>query len=311
MRRLVIVMAAAACTAIAPVPATAASPETVAPAAWEPDSGAARAYAARRTGTVAFSVRTGDRSWEHRAHERLDTASVIKAMLLVAYLDRPGVRRRALKASDRALLEPMIRYSDNDTASRVRDLVGDERIERLARRTRIRDFRLAAAWGLSQTSATDQARWFLQLPQRVPGRHRAYAMDLLRTIIPEQRWGIAQVRPRGWTLHFKGGWGAGAGAVSHQVALLRRGRERVALAIMTDGSPTPEYGRETLRGVALRLLRGLADAPRQDAHSLKRVEPKRSPIAPDGRGRWPAFGLQNLDLRSIVERRLDAETRDA
>ena len=65
------------------------------------------------------------------------------------------------------------------------------------------------------------------------------------------------MQPRGWALYFKGGWGAGTGAVDHQVALLRRGHRRLSLAILTVGSPSHAYGTETLEGVARRLLRGL------------------------------------------------------
>jgi hypothetical protein len=55
----------------------------------------------------------------------------------------------------------------------------------------------------------------------------------------------------------KGGWGSGTGLVEHQVALLRRGEERVAVAILTTGSPSHDYGKQTLRGVAERLLQNL------------------------------------------------------
>lgn len=221
---------------------------------------AARHYAKGREGEVSFAVRTRDREWGHRRRTAVNSASVFKAMLLVAYLDHPDVRGRALGDADRALLEPMIRYSDNDTATRVRDFLGPARIERLARRAGMGDFRLAVPWGLSQITASDQSRYFLDLPELTVRRHRDYALKLLAGVVPEQRWGIAAVRPRGWKLHFKGGWGAGTGAVSHQVALLERDGQRVSVAITTNGSPSHAYSQETLRGVARRLLRGLESA---------------------------------------------------
>jgi hypothetical protein len=46
-------------------------------------------------------------------------------------------------------------------------------------------------------------------------------------------------------------------SVDHQVALLRRGRHRVALALFTQFDPDHAYGKQTLRGLASRLLRGL------------------------------------------------------
>jgi hypothetical protein len=97
----------------------------------------------------------------------------------------------------------------------------------------------------------------LRVDRLTPGQHRAYALRLLRTIVRRQRWGIAKVAPRGWRLYFKGGWGSGTGRVDHQVALLMRGRHRVAVAITTTDNGSHAAGKATLRGVARRLLRGL------------------------------------------------------
>ena len=192
------------------------------------------------------------------------SASVVKAMLLVAYLRQPGVRGRALRPADRALLGPMIRRSDNAAASRVCNVVGTGGLARLARRAHMRHFHATRPWGLSTIDVADQTRFFLHIERHLPRRHRRYALRLLRSIVPSQRWGIARVRPRGWALYFKGGWGSGSGWADHQVALLRRGRRRLAVAILITSSPSHEYGNETLRGVAARLLRGLGSrsAPR-------------------------------------------------
>jgi hypothetical protein len=179
-------------------------------------------------------------------------------MLLVAYLDLPSVRTRPLGPGDRALLAPMIRRSDNAAAGRVLGLVGPGSLRALAHRAGMRRFTpVTGIWGLSSIDAADQARYFLRIDSFVATRHRAYAMDLLNTITPAQRWGIARVRPPGWRLYFKGGWGSGTGWVDHQVALLTRGDERVSVAIFTYLDGSHPYGKETLRGIAERLLKGL------------------------------------------------------
>jgi hypothetical protein len=152
----------------------------------------------------------------------------------------------------------MIRWSDNVAATRVRDIVGNDGLLRLAHRVGMRAFAPAAIWGLSRIDAADQTLFFLHIERYVPRRHRAAALRLLSSIVPSQRWGIAQVRPAGWALYFKGGWGSGTGAVDHQVALLRRGKRRLSVAILTTSSPSHDYGKQTLRGVAARLLTGLA-----------------------------------------------------
>jgi hypothetical protein len=224
---------------------------------WRPDVRAAARYAEARLGQVSFGVRTERRLYGVGVRRTVPAASVLKAMLLVAYLRRPPVPQRRLRRADRALLEPMVQRSDNVTATRVRNIVGNDGLVALARRVGMRAFRPAAIWGLSSIDAADQTRLFLRIERFVPPRHRQLTLRLLGSIVPWQRWGIAQVRPPSWALYFKGGWGSGSGAVDHQVALLRRGRRRLSVAILTTGSPSHGYGKETLRGVAGRLLRGL------------------------------------------------------
>jgi beta-lactamase class A len=64
------------------------------PADWAPDVRAAREFAATRTGVVSFHVRTEAEHWGLDADRAVPSASVIKAMLMVAYLNRPSVRHR-------------------------------------------------------------------------------------------------------------------------------------------------------------------------------------------------------------------------
>jgi hypothetical protein len=225
---------------------------------WRPDVGAARAFAIGRAGDVSFAVRARRRLWGYRPAYGAQGVSVVKAMLMVAYLNHHRVRRRRLRASDRRLLAPMVRWSNNSTAYTVWSFVGHGGgLNRVARRARMRRFRPGAPWWASNIDAADQTRLFLRIDRLIPRRHRRYGMKLLNRIVPSQRWGIARVRPRGWTLYFKGGWGSGSGALDHQVALLRRGKRRVAVAILTRGNPSHAYAKDTLRGVARRLLRGL------------------------------------------------------
>lgn len=226
--------------------------------AWEPDIAAAARYAAQRQGEVRFAVI--DESGRMRGHSvssAVPMASVFKVMLMVTYLRREAVRDRDLAGADRDLLAPMIRWSDNAAATRIRDIVGAEAIRRLARDARMRDFQLHSTWGLSRTSARDQAPFLLELERYIPDRHEDYARRLLSTIVRGQRWGIPKAAPKGWKVYFKGGWGSGTGAVTHQVAFLESGERRIALAILTTNSPSHSYGTDTVRGVAARLLRGL------------------------------------------------------
>ena len=240
---------------------TVASTASAAGRQWQPSLGAAASYASHRHGAIAFAVRTPTRHWGWHATRVFPSASVLKAMLLVAYLDLPSVRARPLGSQDRALLAPMIRRSDDAAAGRVLGIVGPGRLRTLAHRAGMRRFTpVTGIWGLSRIDAADQARFLLRIDSLLAPRHRVYAMRLLNTVTPTQRWGIGRVRPTGWRLYFKGGWGSGTGWVDHQVALLTRGDERVSVAILTFENGSHAYGKETLRGIAARLLRGLGTA---------------------------------------------------
>jgi Beta-lactamase enzyme family len=239
------------------VPGAAASPKA-APPPWQPGVQAAIAYAHTRSGEVSFAVRSPHRLWGWRVERTVPSASVLKAMLLVAYLDDPRVRGRPLRAADHALIDPMIQRSDNTAANRVLEFVGPAGVYGVAARAGMRKFKLdPTIWGLSQVDAIDQARFFLHIDAHVVARHRAAAMHLLATVIPSQRWGIGKLRLPGWQLYFKGGWGSGSGAVEHQVALLRHGNVRLSVAVLITNSPSHEYAKRTLQGEFEQLLRGV------------------------------------------------------
>jgi hypothetical protein len=170
-------------------------------------------------------------------------------MLLVAYLDRRDVRHRRLRRADRGLLGPMIRVSDNDAASTVYERVGPAGLVRVARRAGMRRFTPNPVWGGCQVTARDQARLFSRIRNLIPGRHRGYAMGLLRRIVSYERWGIPHARPRGWRVYFKGGWfNDGDGWRVHQAARLERRGRHIAIAVLTRAA--------TIAGVTARLLRG-------------------------------------------------------
>jgi hypothetical protein len=216
----------------------------------------ARAFARARVGLVSFAV-VGT-SGVLRCHEcwrRYAAASVVKAMLLVAYLHSLSVAHRPLTPADRALLGSMIRVSDNDAATAVYLRVGDAGLERLARRAGMKAFAVSGYWGYAQITAADQARLFAGLNRLVPRQFLGDARGLLSSIVSWQSWGIPEVARPHWRTFFKGGWRRSAlGQLVHQAARLERGTLSIAIAVLTDGNPSQAYGRETVRGIAARLV---------------------------------------------------------
>jgi beta-lactamase class A len=224
---------------------------------WKQRVAAARHFARHRIGAVSFAI-VGEHGnlRGYKARRQFHSASVVKAMLMVSYLRRPSVRHRDLNGQDRRLLHPMITRSDNATATAIYNMVGSSGLNRLARAAGMRDFHPNVVWGLTEITARDQALLFYRLRRFIPARHRRYALHLLSHIVTYQRWGIPPAKPNGWRVYFKGGFiPAGDGWRINQVARLSRGRRKLALAILSHGNPTLQYGAKTVQGVTARLLR--------------------------------------------------------
>jgi hypothetical protein len=211
---------------------------------------AAQHFAATRSGVVAFALMTEDGKLRgFNANAQFRSASVTKAMLMVAVLRRAPVR--PLSAHEKALLTPMITESDNKAAETVYKTVGDLGLQAVAYAAHMRNFLGVGALFETRITAADQARLFLRIDRLVPQRHRVYARQLLSSIIGPQRWGIVPVAAaRHFKVFFKAGWRKD---LEHQVALLERFGRRIALAVLTSGE-SAATGRATEAGIASRVL---------------------------------------------------------
>jgi hypothetical protein len=216
---------------------------------------AATRFLDSRAGETAFAVVDNKgRLFGTRVHEHFRSASVVKVMMLIAYLQRLAARHRGVAPSDNALLYPMIHISDNEAASAVLGIVGAGALAGVAREAGMTDYATAVGWwAFTQTSAADQARLMFALPRLVPPQFYAYARGLLAGIEPSQSWGIPPVaRPR-WQVFFKTGWLPSQGLFV-ETARLERPGVTCATAVFTDGEPSMAYGEETIEGVASALL---------------------------------------------------------
>ena len=218
---------------------------------------AAAGYLDARAGRTALAVvDSAGRLHGLRVRERFQTASVVKVMMLVAYLQMLDARHLPVRARDDALLRPMIHVSDNPAASAVLGVVGQAALARVAREAGMRDYAPGVGWwAFTQTSAADQARFFFRLDRLIPPRLYAYARELLSSIEPSQSWGIPPVaRPR-FEVFFKTGQLPSEG-LYNEAARLERPGETFAIAVFTTAEPSMSYGQQTVEGVARALLGG-------------------------------------------------------
>ena len=253
----------------------------------------ARGWLATRRGKVAFAVIDGRGALSGVGlDERFVSASLTKAMILVAYLRRLEDTGGRPSQAELLSLGYMIRLSDNASADSIFARVDDEGVREVARLARMRNFRIAGDWANATITPADQARLFVALDRVVPARFVPLARTLLETVSPLQSWGIPRAaRPR-WRTFFKGGWRPEAGAeLVHQAALLQSGTRRLGLAVMTSEDPSMAYGERTIEGLARRLLAGGESAavhtvPRDGGYTpgkllpLEQVDRFRAPHAP-------------------------------
>jgi D-alanyl-D-alanine dipeptidase len=217
---------------------------------------AVRRFLEKRGGVNSWSlVDSWGRVHGFAPHRVYVSASLVKAMLLVAYLR--GIGNRMPDGAERASLGPMITESSNDAADAIYYRVGDAGLYGVAKLGHMAHFSVAGYWGNAQFSAEDQARYFNRIDRLVPQRSRRYARGLLSSIVSYQRWGFSSFAgAAGFRTFFKGGWrGTGAGQLVHEAALFERGDTRLSMAVLTDANPSHDYGTETLRGVAQRVFR--------------------------------------------------------
>jgi hypothetical protein len=216
---------------------------------------AAARYLQARSGHSAFAV-VNDRGGVAGldVHRRFSSASVVKSMMLVGYLQMLAADGRALDRSSEALLYPMIHSSDNAAASAVLAAIGQQRLDDVAHQAAMHDYERAHGWwAFTQVSAADLAHFFYVQDALIPQRFDNYARWLESTIEPSQSWGVPAVARSEFAVYFKGGWLFEEGVVN-QAARLERPGITFAVALLSSDDPTLAYGQQTVAGVTLRLL---------------------------------------------------------
>jgi hypothetical protein len=217
---------------------------------------AASRFLRRRAGRKSFAV-VDDRGRlaGYHVHSRFHSASVVKSMLLVAYLRKLAAEHRRLDSASTGLMYPMIHSSDNDAASAILAIVGERALNRVARDARMTDYQPAGGtWGFTEISAADLARFFYRQDAMIPPRFVGYARWLLSTIEASESWGIPAVARPQFAVFFKGGWLPEVEGLVNQAARLERPHIRFSMAVLSTHDPSMRYGEQTIAGVTQRLL---------------------------------------------------------
>nr|WP_226899542.1 hypothetical protein [Nonomuraea phyllanthi] len=240
-----------------PLAAAAAAVPLVAGLAVPAQAGPAQAAPKVPAGTTAawvvFDRHAGRFVATRNAHRKFRSASVVKILIAIDYLER----RKSVPAADARLLKIMLRSSDDDAASAFWDRDGKGRIiTRMARKLGLADTAPPPAskpgfWGYTSLSAYDIVRTYRYLLDRADARVRDTILGHLRRSTPcgtdgfDQTFGIPDAVPRPWAV--KQGWsGFGTTPPTRCSDARAVGAPVSWIAQRATGSGVPDYGRPVL-----------------------------------------------------------------
>ncbi|MFC4007153.1 hypothetical protein ACFOY2_07975 [Nonomuraea purpurea] len=206
---------------------------------------------------VVFDRQAGKIVATKNAHRKYRSASVVKILIAIDYLER----RKSVPSADAGLLKIMLRSSDDDAASAFWDRGGKGQIiTRTARKLGLSDTTPPPAskpgfWGYTSLSAYDIVRTYRYLLDTAAPKVRDTILGHLRQATPcgtdgfDQTFGIPDALPRPFAV--KQGW-SGFGTTPP----LRCDAKATAapmswVAQRATGSGVPDYGRPVLHTTGL------------------------------------------------------------
>jgi len=238
---------------------------TLAPHA-DPLGTAASAYLTTRAGTVMVTVDdlVTAEAWSIGSGRPQAAASVVKLDILETLLAEHRASGTALTAPEMSLARSMIEDSDNDAATSLWDDVGGPQ--------RIADFNASVGltdtspsqcvtcagfpwpgWGLTTTTTVDQVSLLHQIVEPsdlLADADRAYALQLMESVNPDQRWGVSGGVPADVTVALKNGWlpmdSSGSDWQINSVGWISGDGRNYLIAVLTTGNPTEQYGIDTI-----------------------------------------------------------------
>lgn len=182
-----------------------------APKATESARPVVRVPAGVRASYVVFDRKARRVVLEREARRTFRSASVVKILIALDYLERHRV-----SAADRELLVPMLRESDDRAATEFWRRGGQGKIiERMVRRIGLEETappprEKPGFWGYTALSARDVVKTYRYLLEKAPGAHREFVLAQLRRSTPcgkdgfDQTFGIPRAIKRPWAV--KQGW---------------------------------------------------------------------------------------------------------
>jgi beta-lactamase class A len=187
-------------------------------------------------------------------------ASVAKLYLMVAYLAQVDSLEQRLGEDDLDLLDPMIRYSDNRSATNVWEEIGElQGLNHFLLTHGFQPLTIAeeGAWGTLEASAGEVAALLQRLAagRLLAPESTQLAMKLLSRIDENQAWGVSSGVPEGGaTVYLKNGWYPEEdGWRINSAGAVQTPRGTYFIAVFAYPTPTMDAGVEIVERIASQL----------------------------------------------------------
>lgn len=213
-----------------------------------------------RSGTVDIAVydrATGETVSYDGTNEQFKTASIVKMSILARVLMLDQANGHGITSAQMADALPMMTSSDNDAASELWNEVGGASGMQDSFQQFHADTTVAGNggyWGATLTTPEDQLRIVNEIAY--PGglltpESAAVESDLMRRVVPEQRWGVNGGVPEDISVALKNGWYPhDSGWTINSVGHIDGRGVNYTIAVLTKDNPSMQYGVETIELLA-------------------------------------------------------------
>ena len=204
-------------------------------------------------GAAVLDLRSGD-LYSIGGTKAFPMYSTAKVPIMVGVLNKAVREKRGLAGSEDNLLRAMIQHSSNEAATTLLGHIGGAgALERYLRAIGIQNTKInGEGWGSSTTTAQDMARLMTKLANCtiLNAKLCHYALELMRGVVPGQRWGVSAGVPGGISVALKNGWYPEDGWSINSIGYIKGSRKRYAIAVYTQGNPTMRYGIDTIEAIS-------------------------------------------------------------
>jgi hypothetical protein len=229
-------------------------------------------YLAARPGKVTAAVydRLTGKTWVLNPGVIEDTASIVKVEIMGAALKQAQDAGSPLPGTELALMNTMIKNSDNTAATELlKDdggAAGVQKFDNSVGMTHTTVSTLAfipgsttlPGWGLTTTSAVDQVKLvkhFAYPNKLLNSLNRNYGLTLMENIEADQAWGVSFGVQQGVTVALKNGWlplnlASNTNWQVDSIGWIHGNGRDYVLAVLTNGSATEQTGIDTIEHIS-------------------------------------------------------------